>query len=298
MTDQPTTGPAEEMLNAMWDKLTAKGRDAPHGEEIRYVTRSQLAQFMLDIALSAMGAPPLEESRNTGSVGALFQSLKVMGDAMTKEGRHGWAVIASRARNCIERLGNDVTRFLSYPGFAVTHGSTDLDLHVAALALREDGTMMVTTVVAHDSDQPGRVFPFDQLYPAGPVSDAARIMVAGMSRAIIEDTIQGLIGKGALRGLPDVKLEPVAYLRDVDGTGSFHPAAEGDPGAFPVFGNKDGTVSAGGSIDPAKVHHLETHSEYVMGPSAKAAREVTKACPECGCVRGGHTNTCSLNDKP
>jgi len=30
------------------------------------------------------------------------------------------------------------------------------------------------------------------------------------------------------------KAEPVAWLRDVDGTGSLHPAAKDDPGAFPV----------------------------------------------------------------
>jgi hypothetical protein len=29
--------------------------------------------------------------------------------------------------------------------------------------------------------------------------------------------------------------EPVAYLRDLDGTGSFHVCAKGDPGCFPVF---------------------------------------------------------------
>jgi hypothetical protein len=28
---------------------------------------------------------------------------------------------------------------------------------------------------------------------------------------------------------------PVAFMRDVDGTGSLHACAEGDPGAFPVF---------------------------------------------------------------
>lgn len=29
--------------------------------------------------------------------------------------------------------------------------------------------------------------------------------------------------------------EEVAWLRDLDGTGSLHPAAKGDPGAFPVY---------------------------------------------------------------
>lgn len=28
--------------------------------------------------------------------------------------------------------------------------------------------------------------------------------------------------------------EPIAWLRDLDGTGSLHTAAKGDPGAFPV----------------------------------------------------------------
>lgn len=27
----------------------------------------------------------------------------------------------------------------------------------------------------------------------------------------------------------------IAYLRDLDGTGSLHPASKGDPGAFPVY---------------------------------------------------------------
>jgi hypothetical protein len=29
--------------------------------------------------------------------------------------------------------------------------------------------------------------------------------------------------------------EPVAYLRDLDGTGSLHVCAKGDPGAIPVY---------------------------------------------------------------
>lgn len=29
---------------------------------------------------------------------------------------------------------------------------------------------------------------------------------------------------------------PVAWLRDLDGTGSYHACAEGDPGSFPVYG--------------------------------------------------------------
>jgi hypothetical protein len=30
--------------------------------------------------------------------------------------------------------------------------------------------------------------------------------------------------------------KPVAYLRDLDGTGSMHVCAKGDPGAIPVYG--------------------------------------------------------------
>lgn len=29
--------------------------------------------------------------------------------------------------------------------------------------------------------------------------------------------------------------DPVAYLRDLDGTGSLHPCGKNDPGAFPVY---------------------------------------------------------------
>jgi hypothetical protein len=28
---------------------------------------------------------------------------------------------------------------------------------------------------------------------------------------------------------------PIMFVRELDGTGSYHPAAQGDPGAFPVY---------------------------------------------------------------
>jgi hypothetical protein len=33
----------------------------------------------------------------------------------------------------------------------------------------------------------------------------------------------------------DEEGEPVAWLRSLDGTDSYHPCAEGDPGSFPVY---------------------------------------------------------------
>lgn len=38
-----------------------------------------------------------------------------------------------------------------------------------------------------------------------------------------------------LASLPPVDAEPVAWMRDLDGTGSLHPASQGDPGSFPVY---------------------------------------------------------------
>lgn len=35
--------------------------------------------------------------------------------------------------------------------------------------------------------------------------------------------------------LPPVDAKPVAWMRDLDGTGSLHPASQGDPGSFPVY---------------------------------------------------------------
>lgn len=34
-------------------------------------------------------------------------------------------------------------------------------------------------------------------------------------------------------------MEPIAYLRDPDGEGSYHPCAEGDPGAIAVYADDD-----------------------------------------------------------
>lgn len=36
-------------------------------------------------------------------------------------------------------------------------------------------------------------------------------------------------------GLRVLVREPIAWLRDVDGTGSLHPCSEGDPGAIAVY---------------------------------------------------------------
>lgn len=42
-----------------------------------------------------------------------------------------------------------------------------------------------------------------------------------------------------------VEAEPVAWLRDIDGTGSLHPASKGDPHAFPVYASPPAPVVTG-----------------------------------------------------
>jgi hypothetical protein len=275
-----------ELLDQRWQQLLQPDTRKRHkGSEIRYITRHQLAEFMTEAALLAIGAAGLSEPVTpAGPVNALLQSLKVLAEA-AEDGHMGWSVIARGARSCIERTIKDVTRFLEYPGLLVKHPSVEVDLAVTRLRFHEDGR--VRCICAATEGAPAQFeFWLHELNPAGPVDDAVRIMVAGMSRAVVEDMIAQLVTKGALNQLPGEGgvLEPVAYLRDLDGSGSFHPCAKDDPGAFPVFGNPSGKLGAGGVVNPDTVHHLQAHPEYVMAPGSAHAMPAEASLDFCrGC---------------
>lgn len=54
------------------------------------------------------------------------------------------------------------------------------------------------------------------------------------------DTDDRLLAEGAIHAANRIRLlistrEPVAWLRSLDGTDSYHPCAKGDPGCFPVY---------------------------------------------------------------
>jgi hypothetical protein len=234
MTDQVSLTPrtTEELVDSAWDRL---GHEDSTGSEIRYISRAQLSEFMCEAALLAIGAAPLAGwTEGKGPAGALLQSLKVMGEGATKAKRPGWSVICQRAITFVERITNDVTRFLEYPGQLVSHPTMEADLHVASARFQEDGRISCEVEAPGAPDLGRRTFWFHELWPAGPVDDAVRLMVGAISRTIIEDMIAQIIRDGHMLTAEDV--EPVAYLRDVDGTGSLHACAKDDPGAFPVFG--------------------------------------------------------------
>lgn len=51
------------------------------------------------------------------------------------------------------------------------------------------------------------------------------------------DLADALLAESKKRETPaPLSTKPIAWLRDLDGTGSLHPASKGDPGAFPVYG--------------------------------------------------------------
>lgn len=57
--------------------------------------------------------------------------------------------------------------------------------------------------------------------------DGIRVVVHGTKR--LRATVE------ALSEPTGFSWERVAWLRDMDGTGSLHPCAAGDPGSFPVY---------------------------------------------------------------
>lgn len=263
----------EQLVDQWWDRLGLTATEG-HGAEVRYVSRVQLAEALTDTAMLATEPRNDQDAGGLGRpVAALVQSLKVMGQTRAQDGAKGHEVICERAVAFIVRLTKDVTRFLEYPGLLVKHVTEERDLAVARVDTVDDGNVRVT---CHPAGQPedAHLFPLSELNVAGPVDDAVRIMVAGMVTAVTHDMIARLVGAGALEQLPEGELEPVAWLRDVDGTGSLHPAAEGDPGAFPVFGARP--------VDPATVHHLKAHPEYVMEPGTTHAEPDVSLEPSTG----------------
>lgn len=43
--------------------------------------------------------------------------------------------------------------------------------------------------------------------------------------------------------------EPIAWLRDLDGTGSLHVCSEGDPGAIAVYDDSPSPISADAVVE-------------------------------------------------
>jgi hypothetical protein len=60
---------------------------------------------------------------------------------------------------------------------------------------------------------------------------------SGMSDLIIGSEIVKVRNDAVRQAAIEAEMKkPVAYLRDLDGTGSMHVCAKGDPGAIPVYG--------------------------------------------------------------
>lgn len=73
------------------------------------------------------------------------------------------------------------------------------------------------------------------LIPAAEITPARMV---SMATALVQDGFPNagrylMVAAQRLQALANV--QPVAFLRDLDGSGSFHPCAEGDEGAFPVY---------------------------------------------------------------
>lgn len=75
---------------------------------------------------------------------------------------------------------------------------------------------------------------------------------------------------------------PIAYMRDLDGTGSFHVCAKGDKGAFAVYGEPHDSELLGALrfimafYEPGQ-KYLDTEAWKVAEASARAA--IAKAAP-------------------
>lgn len=235
----PTT--PEQLLDNAWDRLddTYGNLKPEKGAELRYVRRDQLAEFMTEAALMAIGASGLDGPvEPTGSVLALLQSLRCVRDA-AKDDHGGWSVVSDRAAACIDRLVKDVTRFLTYPGLTVRHHTLDHDLSIQGVGFSDSGVARVSCRVPGD-DVRQWVFNLSEVNAAGVVDDVTRILVGGMARAMVEDTVAALIAQGQLSSMAEVAgVEPVAWLYRCDGgltDGQLITCGKDTPGAFPVFG--------------------------------------------------------------
>lgn len=143
-------------------------------------------------------------------------------------------------------LEKDVTRFLLHPSCRVSHGSLSFDLQVVDVKLA-GGELLCTCRDPATPDAPTFLFPFATLFPGGPISEAMNAMARLVVSRFIDNMTAQLAADPAMA--KEAGLEPIAYLRDVDGTGSLHPCAEGDPGAFPVFGKRPADTASGFTSD-------------------------------------------------
>lgn len=65
--------------------------------------------------------------------------------------------------------------------------------------------------------------------------------------------------------------EPVAWLRDLDGSGSLHPASKGDPGAFAVY--RTAPPAPAGEVERLRgeIAYALTKRLVIDMPTARAA---------------------------
>jgi hypothetical protein len=66
----------------------------------------------------------------------------------------------------------------------------------------------------------------------------------------------------------ETKVEAVAWLRDIDGTGSLHPCAKGDPGAIEFRPASAITALEGEVAMLRDALHIETHKVITCGVAA------------------------------
>lgn len=205
----------EELVDRCWDRLLDSIELDPNiqavrdAQEVVPITRAELAEFMVEAALHAMGADGLDEPvmHQRGTITALLQSLSVLARE-AKDGHAGWSVVADRAGRCLDRLVKDVTRFLELPGLLVTHPTLDGDLFVRRARFGDDGRITLTVASDFTPDAMLHQFPINELWVAGPVSDAVRVLVSGMATALIEQTVQKLVDTGQLQRMAGDVADP------------------------------------------------------------------------------------------
>ena len=61
--------------------------------------------------------------------------------------------------------------------------------------------------------------------------------------------------------------QPIAWMRDLDGTGSFHVCAKGDPRSFPVYRDSDGTATAAANGDLPVPQDCQARAQGIAQPT-------------------------------
>jgi len=142
----------------------------------------------------------------------------------------------------LAKLEKDVTRFLTGPDLRVRHNSLDFDLTVTSVASDGDG---VVTLACTSADLGGYWrFPLAELVAAGPVNDAARVIVRSLTKAMVNDAMAKLVADGKLKAMPDYDAALVEEAM------AGHTAEEVEP------------------PQSEPVHHRSAHPEYVMDPNS------------------------------